>query len=144
MNFATLKTLIESGDNAAKTDAQVTEWLNTPSIIRMKEFMLTVRTAMSELGPVMADTVLNKLEAVAAADSVVARTLAMMQPSEGGIDCGHAATRAQIDALQTAGVLNSTEASALKALGEETISPATNAGLGEITAPQVNYARTLA
>ena len=112
------------------TDQEVLDWCNTPSVTRLREYMSTERTLMADLGPVMADAILTKLEAVP--DSVVQRVVKMLSPSQGGIDLGHPATRAQIDALVVGGVLLSEEGDALKGLGEEVVSPAVNAGFGVI------------
>lgn len=144
MDFSALNTLINSEPaNAAKSDADVAVWLNTPSITRQAVSLLTTRSLMSELGPVMADSILTKLEAASSGNQILARTLMMMRPSEGGVDFGHAATRAQIDALVGAGVINQAEGNALQSLGNEQVSPGCNAGFGEISQPEITYARTV-
>lgn len=144
MNFGALKTLIDSAPaNAGLSDVDVAAWCNALSVTRQIEFMFTVRTAMSSLGPVLADSVLTKLEAAATQNQILERTLNMMQPSEGGIDLGHPATRAQIDALVLGSVLTQVEADALKELGTELISPALNAGLGEIAKEHIAHARLI-
>ncbi len=143
MNFSILKELIATKPAGVESDADIALWCNTPSITKQVKFMFTVRTAMSSLGPVLANTILTKLESASAENEILARTLNMIQPSEGGIDVGHPATCAQIDALVSAAVLETTEGEALKALGITTVSPASDDGLGVVTPPQVAYARAI-
>ena len=96
---------------------------------------------MGVLGAVVGDALISSLEALAADDSVIARTLTMLEPSQQGVDVGHSGTRESLDALVAAGALGLESVQTLKSLGESIISPSANAGLGSVTAVQVAYAR---
>lgn len=81
-----------------------------------KPYSATIRSLMGDLGPVLANTILTKLEAAAPGNAILARSLTLLEPAQGGLDLDHPATQAQMDALQGAGVLTAEEVAALKAL----------------------------
>ena len=130
-----LKTLIQGQSG---TDQEVADWCNTKGLISLQEKWVTERTLMAELGPVVADSIMTKLEA--STDSIVKRVVKMMSPSEGGIDVGHAATRAQLMAMSGT-LLSVEEVDALMGIAEILISPAEDAGLGFVTAGMVQAVR---
>lgn len=144
MNYNTLKALIDSNqDSPSLSDAEITLWLNTPSVTIHVETLVSIRTLMGQLNPVMADDIMTRLEAAAQADSVIARVVKMMQPSEGGIDVGNIYTQASINSLVTSLVLTQEQADAIIGLSEKIVSPAENAGLGIIRQGEVEFARGL-
>lgn len=126
------------------TDQEAADSLNTPDRIVTCECRATIRSLMADLGPTEADDIITALEAAATNNNITARALKLLSPAEGGIDLGHASTRAQIDGLVTAGVLTSVQGTALKGLAEKTVSRAEELGLPVISAQMVNNARTMA
>lgn len=143
MDYAKLRQLIDSDPaNAARTDAEVLAWLTTPSITKAMPYEATTRTLMADLGPALADSILKKLEAAAASNSVVARALKLLDPAQGGLDLAHAATRAQLQALVSAGVLAQSDYDALVALSDRTVSPAEDVGLSAVRLGDVIEARS--
>lgn len=89
---------------------------------------VTERGVYQALGPAAAEAFLQGLEAVAAGDPtaspprpgnpVVARALKWLEPAQGGLDVGSAATRAEIDQIVAAGAITADSAATVKALGE--------------------------
>jgi hypothetical protein len=138
MNYTVLKSLIAEQSG---TNAEVAAWCNTPSITVTRERFVTTRTLMAELGPVMADAILTKLEAAAAQSPLINRTLLMLRPSEGGIDVALPAVVGQLNAL-VSDFLTQAEADSVSALAQQLVSPAKNAGLPIITEGDIQFART--
>ena len=99
------------------------------------------RELMDVMDPVMAASILDKLEAAAATNSVVKWVLYSIK-GDAGIDLSRPNARAQIDALVAAGVLTASEAAALKALAERQGSRAELLfGIGTVvTAEDVSHA----
>jgi len=97
--------------------------------------------------PIAANTFLVKLETVAASGtplgSIVKRAIGWMRPSEEGIDAGHPSTRAIMDALAEAGAITAQDVAQFKSLGEQTVSRATELGIGTVTPGAVEDARRL-
>lgn len=121
-----LKTEIQTGPLAAELAPHVTAGdhiaiagvLNRPdygTIVYQR--MVNFRTVMAEIDPVTGASILDKLEAAASTVSAIKWALYGIK-SDTGIDVGHPATRAQIDALVAGGVLTSTEGAQLKSLAE--------------------------
>lgn len=129
MDIVKLKDVISTmpGITPQTPIADIKAWLVTPSVVRPKPYSATVRTLMADLGPTVADDILTILETAAVSNRVVARTLSLLTPAEGGIDLSHSVTRAQLDALVPA-VLTQTQVDKLKALGEELVTPCVVAG----------------
>lgn len=140
-DYIALKQLIQPQLTANQTDDQILTWVNTPSITRTVSKFISTRTMMADLGPTQADALLTKLEGIATQNSMVARVIKMLDPNQGGIDIGLAATRAAIDGLVTAGALSNSDSTALKSMGEETVSPAVNAGFYGVTLGDIQFAR---
>jgi|GEM_PF-2826715 len=144
MNFKVLHTLIAG--NAGSAEA-VSDWCNTPSIPKLDITFVTTRKMMAELGPVDAVEVITKLKsaAVIAADSgddMLAITVDMLNPNQGGIDVSLPSVRQHLDALVTAAVLTATEAQKIKDIANVLISPAQSVGLPTVEAPHINFARS--
>ena len=141
MDYAALKTEIEAGPLATEcaggTDEAIAAILNRSDIIAACERFVSARTILAEVSAGAA--ILDKLEVAATTIPDVRWAMKFLQ-TETGIDVGHATTRAQIDALVTAGVLTDTEGGALKNLALKECSRAEIAGFGTVTAGDVSRA----
>lgn len=95
---------------------------------RPRFLLATERTVVATLGVVAGEAFLSALEAFAVAtlsaehpmlpyQAGIARQLAWLKRD--GLDVGDANTRAMMDALVTAGVLDAASVAAIKALGDE-------------------------
>ncbi len=117
----------------------VATWANTPSVQRLRQpTRITDRTILRLFGLARGDEILAAFEAQAAGGGVAARVLQMLtdRAAEGvGIDTADG--QAFIDQMAGAGVLTQAEADTLKALAQETVSPAQAAGLGEVRPSEV-------
>jgi hypothetical protein len=124
MNLKALADLIGTmpGYDAQTPTADIVVWLKETQTVVVPERMVNARTVLSELpgGPLVAAGVLDKLETAAANVSAVKWVLSFLK-ADGGIDIADQATRAAIDALVGGGMLTAEEGSALKALGEKTV-----------------------
>lgn len=82
--------------------------------------LITERGLYQALGPVMAETILQKMAGYAAANqsfsAVVARSLRWMEPHNDGVDFGDPTVLGLIDALTADGLLSSQENAAIKSL----------------------------
>jgi len=82
--------------------------------------LLTDRGLYQALGPVMAETILQKLSAYAQANQayslVVARFLRWLEPTNQGVDFGDPALLQLLDALTLGGLLTGDESAAIKAI----------------------------
>lgn len=125
MTPAELKTLIESDAEAtAFADAGNDEacaircGIIAPSVRVSK--MLTERGLYAELGPTMAETVLQKLEGYAAANhaysAVVKRFLKWLEPTNDGVDFGLQSTLDMAGLLAQGGLLSAEEYAAINLL----------------------------
>ncbi len=141
MTSEELRALIASdatGESSAKALADAGNWSGCAA--RCMEIAPKIPrpgTLIGELGilalfsnPVDGETVLQKLEAVAGSNPVVARAVKWIQPNAPGIDLGHPSTRAMLDFLAseqvpeqvrlTTGTVESPgEYDTLKAAGEQ-------------------------
>lgn len=117
-------------------------WLTESQIadpsIRISEIGL-----YDKLGPVIAETILQKLKAASETpalsplDKIVGRALKWLEPNQGGIAPGNANTIALIDNLVSVGVLTGDEATALKNLGLIPQTKAESLGFGGVTLDDV-------
>lgn len=141
MDYAALRNEIESGPLAAEctggTDKEIAAILSRRDISAPCERFVSARTILAEVPGGAA--ILDKLEAVATSIPDVKWAMKFLQ-TETGIDVGHATTRAQIDALVTAGVLTEFEGAALKNMALKTCSRAEIAGFGTVTPGDVSRA----
>ena len=80
---------------------------------------ITARTMLAELDPLVAATILDKLEAAGTVNSAV--KWAMRYVTTDGIDVGHSSTRDMLTALVAGGVLTSEEVAALAGLADKTV-----------------------
>lgn len=141
MDYASLKTEIETGPLSAEcaggTDEAIAAILNRRDISAPCGRFVSARTILAEVpgGAV----ILDKLESVVTSIPDVKWAMKFLQ-TETGIDVGHATTRAQIDALVTAGVLTESEGTALKDMALKTCSRAEIAGFGSVTPGDVSRA----
>lgn len=128
MDYEVLKTEIESGPlaedlaSAVKTgnDTAVAAALNLPRTPGLRRgASLTERGILDLLGPVDGDAALSAIETAAGAgNSLLARVVRILRDySGGGLDFGSASTQAQVDAMQSAGLLTAESAAAIKAYG---------------------------
>lgn len=97
--------------------------------------MLSPDELYATFGPTDGLAIVDGIKAVAASESplapAIAEALTWLSPAEGGVNLGHAGTRAMLDALAAAGAISGDHAVALKALAERPAS---------ITADQVTRA----
>lgn len=111
-----LRAAIEFGNDQAVADALSAVAARIPT-----GELYTERSLFAELGPVMGESVLSKLEQFATSGnsgaSVVARGLRWLQPANGGLDFQHLGVRQMLTGLQVAGVLSQTELDAVLLLG---------------------------
>ncbi|HHQ49205.1 MAG TPA: hypothetical protein ENK19_10040 [Acidobacteria bacterium] len=121
----------------------VAEWANTPSVDRLKQpTRITDRTILRLFGLTRGDEILTSFDGVAAGGGVAARVLVMLgdRAADGvGIDTPDG--QAFIDQMAAAGVLTTDEATQLKALAKETVSPGRAEGLGEILPSEIYRAK---
>jgi len=150
VNIRKLKAVIDANPEwSALTDAQVADELNAQTVTRSIPggAWVRVRTLYGspDWTPTEVETLVGKLTAAAESNPVVARVLDWIQQvGDGtGIDVACEPTRVQIAALQAGGVLSETEAGKLLAMGQETVSPAQAAGLGQVLTGHVTKARAL-
>lgn len=107
---------VEAGNDQALADALSPLAAKVPT-----GELYTERAVFAELGPIMAESVLSKLEQFAATGnsgaSVVKRGLLWLKPTEGGLDFQHPDVKQLLQGLAVAGVLTSDELTALNSLG---------------------------
>ena len=125
MTPAELKSLIESDAeatalaNAGNDEACAARCGIIAPSIRVSK-MLTERGLYAELGPTMAETILQKLEGYAAASqpysALVHRFLGWLKPTNGGVDFGLQSTLDMADALTQGGLLSAEEYAAINLL----------------------------
>lgn len=125
MTPAELKTLIESDAealqlaNAGNDEACAARCGVIAPKIRVST-MLTERGLYTELGPVVAETILQKLEGYAAASqpysALVSRFLGWLEPTNGGVDFGLQSTLDMAGALTQGGLLSTEEYAAINLL----------------------------
>lgn len=125
------------------TDDEVAASLNAADRTLVVTTFATWRKLLADLGPTATPTIKGKIEAAAESNAAVAMTLDMLAEygEGGGLDLGHANTRAVIDQLATVEVLTADEAAAIKGVAEETISRAAELGLPTIKPGYVAKAR---
>jgi hypothetical protein len=123
----TLQELIES-DSVAKAFAD--EGNDVECAKRCSEIAEPVLTGVSytekmlykTLGPLMAETIMQKLEGFAEAEQpyspIVKRAVKWLSPSEGGLEFD-ATVRGLLDALTAGGLFTTEESNALKTIGQQ-------------------------
>lgn len=112
--------------------AEVVVSLNTKDRVQVRDVYANERTILAAFAnPADGEAVLQKLEAAAESNALVARAVKWLQPAQGGINLGDPSTRAILDALQAANVLTETEVATVKSIAEQAISRATEIGHGE-------------
>lgn len=107
---------IEQGNDQAVADALSPLAAKVPT-----GELYTDRAMFAELGPLVAEAILSKLEQFAASGSsgasVVQRGLRWLRPNEGGLDFQHPGVKQLLAGLTAAGVLTGDELTALSGLG---------------------------
>lgn len=68
------------------------------------QLLLTERGLYEYLGPQVAETILQKLEAVGEQNPIVRRALKWLEPANGGLDFGSMTTLVMVDQLTQSGV----------------------------------------
>jgi len=125
-----LRQWIEEGNDQAVAD-QLS--LSAPRVPTGQ--LYTERALFAELGPLVGESIMSKLESFAATgnsgSSLVARGLRWLQPANGGLDFQNADVRLMLAGLQVAGILTSDELAALNQLGTQP---------GEVSISQVGEA----
>ena len=111
-----LRAWIEQGDDQAVAESLTPQASPVPT-----GELYTERALFAALGPVMAESIMSKLEAFASSgnsgSSIISRGLRWMQPANGGIDFQNADVKAMLAGLHVAGILNADELSSLNLLG---------------------------
>ena len=128
-----LRAAIEAGNDQAVADALTPQATPVPT-----GELYTERALFAELGPLVGESVMSKLESFAATgnsgSSLVARGLRWLQPANGGLDFQNADVRLMLAGLQVAGILTVDEVAALNRLGTRpgTVTPGQ---VGDAVAP---------
>lgn len=111
-----LRAAVETGNDQAVADALSPQATPIPT-----GELYTERALFAELGPLVGESVMTKLESFAATgnsgSSLVARGLRWLQPANGGIDFQNSDVRLMLTGLQVAGILTSDELARLNSLG---------------------------
>lgn len=128
----------EDASRADWTDAEWSAWFNGPVTV-VRERFVNERTLYGELGLAVGEEILQRLDAAAAADAVIARVRGWFAPSAGGVDVGMASTRAMLDQLQAGGVLTADQVTAIKAMAEGMQTRSETLGLGELAQDSIKY-----
>lgn len=139
MDYMILKNELLQPQYAGLSDNEAADLLNAPVHRSVKSTFITARSILAYT-PNGAD-ILDKLERAAGMVSAVKWAMKFIE-SDSGIDIGHPATRAQVDALVAAGGLTADEGESLKALGLQPTSRAELIGLPPVSINDVNYVRT--
>lgn len=138
---AEIKAEIAKPEYAGLTDAQIATALRAVTATRVVEKMLTSRGLYAEVGPTVAETILQKLEGAAQVEGpyklVLTRAVDWLNAYAGGIDVGNVYTREMLDTLVTATVLTAEEAAALKDCANETYSPFVGVFEGDVAAARL-------
>lgn len=107
---------IEAGNDQAVADALSPLAAKVPT-----GELYTERAMFAELGPIVAEAILSKLEQFATSgssgSSVIKRGLLWLKPNEGGLDFQNPDVKQMLAGLTSAGVLTSDELIALGGLG---------------------------
>lgn len=125
--------------NAERTNEEVREWLLEGSG-SFEELLVNERGLYAQLGPAMAESILQTLEAVGQADPVVKRALKWLEPAQGGLDMGSPHVRGMVAQLQALEILTAEQATALLSLATER-TRAELAGEPNPSLQQIEYAR---
>jgi hypothetical protein len=119
MNYDALQAELAKPAYAGLSDQEAADVLNAETITETYSRFVSFRTLMAELTPEEYRSVRATFTAAAASDVLLADAQAAMAAEAGGIDFGHANTRALIDTLFAA---DAALAAKLKGLGEHTVS----------------------
>ena len=131
MDYAALKTLIDSdGANAARTDEEVVTWCNTASVGRNKTHLPAAEISNVVLSQVAEYTAMTDRQ-------VAALNMILMVNDLVPVETG----TAERTALE--GILGTNTKTELGTRLPETVSPAENAGLGNVNLGDVQNARAL-
>lgn len=111
-----LRAAIETGNDQAVAAALTPQATPVPT-----GELYTERALFAELGPLVGESIMSKLESFAttgnSGSSLVARGLRWLQPANGGLDFQNADVRLMLAGLQVAGILTADELAALNRLG---------------------------
>lgn len=121
MDYVVLKNELTDPRYTGLSNTEIADKLNEKIAQVPTTRMVTARAIMAELGPTMGATILEKLSAVGATIPAVKWAMIFLQ-QDSGIDLGHPSTQAQLDALQSAGVLTDAEVLGLKHMALRDIS----------------------
>jgi hypothetical protein len=146
-DYHALKAALAAPDLAGLDDAAAAAALAATTTVVTPGTFLTERGVLVALGAAAGDAALTAIEAAATAgNSLLARAVRILHDGAGGgLDFGDPATRAQLDALEAAGVLGPAAVAKLKAVAERTISRAQAIPGWDLpaTAADVAHARSL-
>ena len=138
MDYAKLKELLATEPYAGLSDQEAADALNAKTVSQAYSRFVSYRTLLSELTPNDYRIMRATFKTAASQDTLLADADAAMSAEAGGIDFGHAITRALIDALFSAEL-----AATLKALAEHLVSPAETAGIGAVDLYHVQRAKAV-
>jgi hypothetical protein len=121
-----LKALIDSDEHATQLasvgdDANcAVRCMEIADLVNMNIEQLTDRGLYKSLGPLVAETILQKLEGYAVAgqthSTIIKRFLKWLEPNNGGVDFGDPGVLTLIDGLTVGGLFTTEENTALKSL----------------------------
>jgi len=127
---------------SGKSDEEIANLLNLKNRTKINDVRVTDRMLIGTYDdPVAAETFLQKLEAAAKVNPLVARVVSWISPSEGGIDAGHPNTIAMLDVLVSSGVFTTDEATKFKNLAQTTVSRADELGFPPVLSGYITKAR---
>lgn len=133
MHYAGLREEIKKEVYNGKTDQEIADMLNAEVIVVSKEkILITEATLMEKLGPTVAETILQKLEAIGQVDPIVKRASTWFKPSEQGINIASEYTRGMIDQLVALAGITAEEGVLLKSIGETKMSLSQSLGCSSL------------
>ena len=125
---------------AGTDDEGVLNILNTPSRQIVIEHYVNAKQILAVLGATTGAAFLDALETAAAANSAVRWAMEFIR-TDSGIDVGNIETRAMLDQLAAAGILEQASVNKLKLLAERQISRAEEIGVGKVTLGDIQFVR---
>ena len=107
-----IRTALTEPAMAGLSDVDAAAALSARTVPVVSERMVNERTLYTELGPEMAESILQKI----AGYPPLARVNTWLAPNQAGIDVGHPQSIEMIDTLVAGGLLTAAEGAAVKAL----------------------------
>ena len=125
-----------------KSDQQIADLINAKTRTKIGNVHITEKMIYDKWDSINgAEAFIAKLEAAAVGNTILARIIRWLKPSEQGVDAGHPFTRTVFQALRAADVITVDELSQFKRLAEITISRADELGWPLVLPGYINKAR---